>query len=114
MKRLNPTYLIIVCLAGVLIYQQLFLGNTYKKEYERMLKEKEESYLLEISKLESEADSLLQLNLSLNNQIAEIDFKIDSTQARLTNLRNQYEDQADKFSDMSHDELITAFADAFK
>ena len=79
-----------------------------------MLKEKEESYLSEINKLESEADSLLQLNLSLNNQIAEIDFKIDSTQARLTNLRNQYEDQADKFSDMSHDELITAFADAFK
>jgi len=79
-----------------------------------MLKEKEESYLSEINKLESETDSLLQLNLSLNNQIAEIDFKIDSTQARLTNLRNQYEDQADKFSDMSHDELITAFADAFK
>lgn len=92
----------------------MFLGNRYKKEYERMLKDKEESYLSEISKLESEADSLLQLNLSLNNQIAEIDFKIDSTQARLTNLRNQYEDQADKFSDMSHDELITAFADAFK
>lgn len=114
MKRLNPTYLIIVCLSGVLIYQQMFLGNRYKKEYERMLKDKEESYLSEISKLESEADSLLQLNLSLNNQIAEIDFKIDSTQARLTNLRNQYEDQADKFSDMSHDDLITAFADAFK
>ena len=92
----------------------MFLGNRYKKEYERMLKDKEESYLSEIGKLESEADSLLQLNLSLNNQIAEIDFKIDSTQARLTNLRNQYEDQADKFSDMSHDELITAFADAFK
>ena len=114
MKRLNPTYLIIVCLSGVLIYQQLFLGNRYKKEYERMLQEKEESYLSEISKLESETDSLLQLNLSLNNQIANIDFKIDSTQARLTNLRNRYEDQADKFSDMSHDDLITTFTNTFK
>lgn len=114
MKRLNPTYLIIVCLSGVLIYQQLFLGNRYKKEYERMLKEKEESYISEISRLESEADSLIQLNLTLNNQIADIDFKIDSTQARLTNLRKQYEDQVDEFSDMSHDDLITAFTNAFK
>lgn len=114
MKRLNPTYLIIVCLSCVLIYQQFFLGNTYKKEYERMLKEKEESYLKEIGKLESEADSLLQLNLSLSNQIADVDFKIDSTQARLTLLREQYEDKVDEFSDMSHDDLITAFANAFK
>ena len=79
-----------------------------------MMKEKEESYISEIDRLESEADSLLQLNLSLNNQIADIDFKIDSTQARLTLLRNQYEDQVDEFSDMSHDELVTAFANTFK
>ena len=114
MKRLNPTYFVIVCLAGVLIYQQLFLGNRYKREYERMLKEKEESYLFEIDKLKSEADSLLQLNLTLNNQIADIDNKIDSTEASLALLRRQYENQTNKFSDMSHDELITAFSDAFK
>ena len=73
MKKLNPSQLIILCLAGVLIYQQFFMGNTYKKEYERMLKEKENEYLSQIEKLESEADSLLQLNLGLSNQIAEID-----------------------------------------
>ena len=114
MRKLNPTYLIIVILASVLVYQQLFLGNRYKKEYERMMKEKEESYISEIDRLESEADSLLQLNLLLNNQIANIDFKIDSTQARLTLLRNQYEDQVDKFGDMSHDELVTTFTNTFK
>lgn len=79
-----------------------------------MIKEKEESYISEIDRLESEADSLLQLNLLLNNQIANIDFKIDSTQARLTLLRNQYEDQVDKFGDMSHDELVTTFTNTFK
>lgn len=79
-----------------------------------MMKEKEESYISEIDRLESEADSLLQLNLLLNNQIANIDFKIDSTQARLTLLRKQYEDQVDEFGDMSHDELVTVFTNTFK
>jgi len=79
-----------------------------------MIKEKEESYISEIDRLESEADSLLQLNLLLNNQIANIDFKIDSTQARLTLLRKQYEDQVDEFGDMSHDELVTVFTNTFK
>ena len=114
MKKLNPTYLIIAILASVLIYQQFFLGNRYKKEYERMMKEKEKSYISEIDRLESEADSLLQLNLSLSTQIADIDNKIDSTQTRLTLLRKKYEDQVDEFSDMSHDDLITAFTNAFK
>lgn len=79
-----------------------------------MMKETEESYISEIDRLESEADSLLQLNLLLNNQIANIDFKIDSTQARLTLLRKQYEDQVDEFGDMSHDELVTVFTNTFK
>jgi len=113
MRKLNPSQLIIVCLVGVLIYQQFFLGNTYKKEYERMLKEKETEYLSEIEKLESEADSLLQLNLGLSNQIAEIDNQINSKNAQLLNLKKQYEEQIDKFDDMSDDDLITAFTNAF-
>ena len=48
-----------------------------------MLKEKEMEYLGEISRLESEADSLIQLNLGLSNQIAEIDNQIDSKNAQL-------------------------------
>jgi DNA repair exonuclease SbcCD ATPase subunit len=113
MKKLNPSQLVIVCLVGVLIYQQFFMGNTYKKEYERMLKEKENEYLSQIEKLESEADSLLQLNLGLSNQIAEIDNQIDAKNAQLLNLRKRYEEQLDKFDDMSDDDLITAFANAF-
>jgi uncharacterized coiled-coil DUF342 family protein len=113
MKKLNPSQLVILCLAGVLIYQQFFMGNTYKKEYERMLKEKEMEYLGEISRLESEADSLIQLNLGLSNQIAEIDNQIDSKNAQLLNLRKRYEEQMDKFDDMSDDDLISAFANAF-
>lgn len=113
MKKLNPSQLIILCLAGVLIYQQFFMGNTYKKEYQRMLKEKENEYLSQIEKLESEADSLLQLNLGLSNQIAEIDNQIDAKNAQLLNLRKRYEEQMDKFDDMSDDDLITAFANAF-
>ena len=113
MKKLNPSQLVIVCLVGVLIYQQFFMGNTYKKEYERMLKEKENEYLSQIEKLESEADSLLQLNLGLSNQIAEIDNQIDAKNAQLLNLRKRYEEQMDKFDDMSDDDLITAFANAF-
>jgi|SRR6056300_125033 len=113
MRKLNPSQLIIVCLVGALIYQQFFLGNTYKKEYERMLKEKETEYLSEIEKLESEADSLLQLNLGLSNQIAEIDNQINSKNAQLLNLKKQYEEQIDKFDDMSDDDLITAFTNAF-
>ena len=113
MRKLNPSQLIIVCLVGALIYQQFFLGNTYKKEYERMLKEKEIEYLSQIEKLESEADSLLQLNLGLSNQIAEIDNEIDSKNSQLLNLRKRYEEQMDKFDDMSDDDLIAAFTNAF-
>ena len=113
MKKLNPTQLVIVCLVGVLIYQQFFMGNTYKKEYQRMLKEKEIEYLSQIEKLESEADSLLQLNLGLSNQIAEIDNEIDSKNSQLLNLRKRYEEQMDKFDDMSDDDLIAAFTNAF-
>ena len=113
MRKLNPSQLVIVCLVGVLIYQQFFMGNTYKKEYERMLKEKENEYLSQIEKLESEADSLLQLNLGLSNQIAEIDNQIDAKNAQLLNLRKRYEEQMDKFDDMSDDDLIAAFTNAF-
>ena len=113
MRKLNPSQLVIVCLVGVLIYQQFFMGNTYKKEYERMLREKESEYLSQIEKLESEADSLLQLNLGLSNQIAEIDNEIDSKNSQLLNLRKRYEEQMDKFDDMSDDDLITAFTNAF-
>jgi hypothetical protein len=114
MKKLNASQWIIVCLAGVLIYQQFFAPNNYKKQYEKMMKEKEESYKFEIDRLNGLNDSLLTLNSKLINDIGTIDDKIDEKNRQLANLRKEYAEQVDKLDDMSDDELATTFTNTFK
>jgi len=114
MKKLNASQWIIVCLVGVLIYQQFFMGNTYKKQYERMLKEKEESYKLEIKRLNEINDSLFVCNRGLIEDIGTIDDKLDAKNAELARLRGKYNEQIDKFDDMSDDELAATFSNTFK
>jgi hypothetical protein len=99
---------------GVLIYQQFFMGNTYKKQYEKMLKEKEESYKLEIERLNGVNDSLFALNRGLIEDIGTIDDKLDAKNAELARLRGKYNEQIDKLDDMSDDELATTFTNTFK
>lgn len=114
MKKLNASQLVILCLVGVVLYQQFFMVDNYKKEYERMLKEKEESYELEIDRLHQVNDSIFALNQKLIDDIGTIDDKIAEKNAQLFNLRRKYAEQVDKLDDMSDDELSTTFANTFK
>jgi|LakMenEpi02Jun12_1017388.scaffolds.fasta_scaffold03769_1 hypothetical protein len=114
MKKLNTSQWIIVCLIGVLIYQQFFKTDGYKKQYEKMLKEKEDSYKVEIERLNEVNDSLFTFNSELIKDIDVIDDKIDEKNKQLANLRIKYAEQVNKLDDMSDDELATTFANTFK
>ena len=114
MKKLNASQLVILCLVGVLIFQQLFMRNSYKKEYERMLKEKEESYKLEIDRLNQVNDSIFSLNKKLIEDIGTTDAQISEKNTQLSNLRRKYAEQVNKFDDLSDDELATTFSNTFK
>lgn len=79
-----------------------------------MLKEKEESYKLEIERLNGVNDSLFALNRGLIEDIGTIDDKLDAKNAELARLRGKYNEQIDKLDDMSDDELATTFTNTFK
>lgn len=114
MKKLNTSQWIIVCLIGVLIYQQFFKTDGYKKQYEKMLKEKEDSYKVEIERLNGVNDSLFTFNSKLAEGIDSIDDKIGEKNKQLSNLRIKYAEQVNKFDYMSDDELVTTFSNTFK
>jgi len=114
MKKLNASQWIVVCLVAFIVYQQFFAPNPYKKQYEKMLKEKEESFRVEIERLNHLNDSLLTLNSGLIEDIGTIDDKLDVKNAELARLRKKYDAQIDKLDDMSDDELATTFTNAFK
>ena len=113
MKNLNSSRILILVLLGVLALQY-FKGNSYKKEYEQMMKEKEAGYKAQIDKLEHEADSILKLNDKLISEIGSIDDAIAQKNQHIVNLRRKYAEEIDKLDDMSDDELATAFTNAFK
>lgn len=79
-----------------------------------MLKEKEESYKLEIKRLNEINDSLFVCNRGLIEDIGTIDDKLDAKNAELARLRGKYNEQIDKFDDMSDDELAATFSNTFK
>ena len=114
MKKLTASQWVVLCLVAFIVYQQFLAPNSYKKEYERMLKEKEESYKFEIDRLNGINDSLLTLNSKLIEDIGAIDDKIDEKNRQLANLRRKYAEQVDKLDDMSDDELSTTFTNTFK
>ena len=114
MKKLNASQWIIVCLVGILVYQQFLAPNPYKKQYEKMLKEQEASFKLEIKKLNDKNDSLFALNKELIGDITHIDDKLDEKNRELARLRRKYNAQIDKLDNMSDDELAATFANTFK
>jgi len=78
------------------------------------LREKEESYKVEIDRLNKINDSIFAVNKQLIDDIGTIDDKIAEKNAQLSNLRRKYAEQVDKLDDMSDDELSTTFANTFK
>ena len=79
-----------------------------------MLKEQEESYKLEIERLNGVNDSLFAINRKLIEDIGTIDDKLDEKNRQLANLRRKYAEQVDRLDDMSDDELAATFANTFK
>lgn len=111
--KTNPQTAVILLLVGVLIFQYLFLSNSYKKEYERLLKEQEKKYEQQIEKLHSSNDSILDINKAIERQIAEIDKQIAKKDAELAKLKQQNAKNTAKLNAMSDAELSSTFTELF-
>jgi len=109
----NPQTAVILLLVGVLIFQYLFLSNSYKKEYYRLLKEQEKKYEQQIEKLYDTNDSILDLNKAIEKQIAEIDKQIAKKDAELAKLKKQNAQNTAKLNAMSDTELSSTFTELF-
>ena len=111
--RRNPQIVVIILLLGLIIFQYLFLSNSYKKEYYKMLKEQEVKYEQQINKLHTSNDSILALNTRIKNRIAEIDKDIAKKEAELVKLKKQNAQNTAKLNAMSDAELSSAFTELF-
>jgi septal ring factor EnvC (AmiA/AmiB activator) len=111
--KTNPQTAVILLLVGVLIFQYLFLSNSYKKEYYRLLKEQEKKYEQQIGKLHSSNDSILDINKAIEKQIADIDKQIAKKDAELAKLKKQNAQNTAKLNAMSDAELSGAFTELF-
>jgi len=109
----NPQILIIILLLGGMIFQHLFLSNSYKKEYYRLLKEQEEKYEQQIGKLHNSNDSILDINKAIEKQIADIDKQIAKKDVELAKLKKQNAQNTAKLNAMSDAELSGAFTKLF-
>lgn len=109
----NPQTAVILLLVGVFIFQYLFLSNSYKKEYYRLLKEQEKKYEQQIEKLHDSNDSILDLNKAIEKQIAEIDKQIAKKDAKLAKLKQQNAKNTAKLNAMSDAELSSTFTELF-
>jgi cell division protein FtsB len=109
----NPQIVVIILLLGLIIFQYLFLSNSYKKEYYKMLKEQEVKYEQQINKLHTSNDSILALNTRIKNRIAEIDKDIAKKEAELVKLKKQNAQNTAKLNVMSDAELSSAFTELF-
>jgi cell division protein FtsB len=111
--RRNSQIVVIILLLGLIIFQYLFLSNSYKKEYYKMLKEQEVKYEQQINKLHTSNDSILALNTRIKNRIAEIDKDIAKKEAELVKLKKQNAQNTAKLNAMSDAELSSAFTELF-
>jgi septal ring factor EnvC (AmiA/AmiB activator) len=109
----NPQTAVILLLVGVLIFQYLFLSNSYKKEYERLLKEQEKKYEQQIDELHSSNDSILALNDRIKDRINQINKDITKKEAELIKLKKQNAKNTAKLNAMSDTELSGAFTELF-
>ena len=109
----NPQSLIIFTLLGLLAFQYFFLGDSYKKEYQKLLKEQEQKYEQEIKSLHGSNDSILKLNAQIENKIAKIDKDIAKKEAELAKLKKQNAQNIAKLNAMSDADLSSTFTELF-
>jgi cell division protein FtsB len=109
----NPQIVVIILLLGLIIFQYLFLSNSYKKEYYRMLKEQETKYEQQIGKLHNSNDSIIGLNKAIEKQIADIDKQIAKKDVELAKLKKQNAQNIAKLNAMSDAELSSTFTELF-
>lgn len=112
--KLKSVHIVIIVAIGLLIAQNLFMGNSYKKEYMKMLKEQETASKKEIDRLQGNVDSLKVVNSEIEKEIAKVDSQLDAKDSQIKKLKKQHEKDVAKFDSMSDDELTAAFTDAFK
>jgi peptidoglycan hydrolase CwlO-like protein len=96
-----------------MIFQYLFLSNSYKKEYYKMLKEQEIKYEQQIVKLHNSNYSIIGLNKEIEKQIAEIDKQIAKKDAELAKLKKQNAQNIAKLNSMSDADLSSTFTELF-
>ena len=109
----NPQFVVIIILVLTMIFQHLFLSNSYKKEYEKLLKEQEKKYEQQIENLHSSNDSILALNNRIKDRIAQIDKDIAKKEAELIKLKKQNAKNTAKLNAMSDTELSSTFTELF-
>lgn len=110
----NLSSIIILCLLGFIAYQHFFVNDGYKKEYEQLLKDKEDAYKKEIERLVKINDSIFLINQQLLDDIGTIDDRISEKDAQLANLRRKYAEQINKLDSMSDNELSIVFTNTFE
>ena len=109
----NPQFVVIIILVLNMIFQHLFLSNSYKKEYERLLKEQEKKYEQQIDELHSSNDSILALNDRIKDRIAQINKDITKKETELIKLKKQNAKNTAKLNAMSDTELSSTFTELF-
>jgi septal ring factor EnvC (AmiA/AmiB activator) len=109
----NPQFIVIIILVLTMIFQHLFLSNSYKKEYERLLKEQEKKYEQQIDELHSSNDSILALNDRIKDRINQINKDITKKEAELIKLKKQNAKNTAKLNAMSDTELSSTFTELF-
>jgi septal ring factor EnvC (AmiA/AmiB activator) len=98
----NPQFVVIIILVLTMIFQHLFLSNSYKKEYEQ-----------QIDELHSSNDSILALNDRIKDRIAQINKDITKKEAELIKLKKQNAKNTAKLNAMSDTELSSTFTELF-
>lgn len=111
--KTNLQISVAILLIGVIVFQYMFLSNSYKKEYQKLIKQQEQSYIHKIDSLHKSNDSLLYSNTLIKHRIAEIDKSVSKKEAELVKLRKQNAQNSAKLNAMSDAELSSAFTELF-
>jgi chromosome segregation ATPase len=84
-----------------------------KQEYQRKLQENITKYQGEISSLKQVNDSLEKQVSHISNQVDSLNISIGERTAALDSIKQEYDEQIDNITSMSHHELVEFFSNRY-